>query len=410
MVVGDFVYVFFEAGVTVKQIMFMMLPICIMTDAVMETVGLNLGVYEYYGYQPYTLFLFPYWWGFINAASFITVGYLIWVLEPRLKGAQRLALLFVAPTGMMIAYFSTGWPHLLAHNSTMPEWGRFIFATITMAACAGLVRIIAVAVAVPEPTMNWTFGRMGSRQQARPPGGHGGGVHGMVVQPAGHSAVVAVEDVENGLDRVRRGTQGVGECGGQGGEVDAGHVQAAHQPRHRIGGARVVRDNRLPGDAGHAQQQRDEDPGAVLTGRTVHEHRSGRGGDDVEHHRQHRDRPPQHARVQRAQPVVLAGPVVAECGWTGVVQQWQGEHHGDARAEGVRLRPLRARPQIEDYGRRPRRGIWRQVARSRSVAAVEDTGPGDPGVLGGQPTEIAKVGKPGDIVHIRAGAGHRPPG
>lgn len=155
-----FVYVFFKAGVTVKQIMFMMLPICIMTDAVMETVGLNLGVYEYYGYQPYTLLLFPYWWGFINAASFITVGYLIWFLEPRLKGAQRLALLFVAPTGMMIAYFSTGWPHLLAHNSTMPEWGRFLFATITMAACAGLVRIIAGVVAVPEPTMNWTFGRM----------------------------------------------------------------------------------------------------------------------------------------------------------------------------------------------------------------------------------------------------------
>lgn len=155
-----FVYLVFKHGATVKQIMLMVFPICIMTDAVMETVGLNLNVYEYYGLQPYRFLEFPYWWGFMNATSFMTVGALIWYLEPRLKGAQRLGLLLVAPTGMMAAYFTTGWPHLLAHNSTLPDWARWIAATITMAACVGLVRIIAHFVAVPEPRLDWTIGRL----------------------------------------------------------------------------------------------------------------------------------------------------------------------------------------------------------------------------------------------------------
>ncbi|MBN9735647.1 MULTISPECIES: hypothetical protein [unclassified Pseudonocardia] len=153
-----FIYVVFKHGVTVRQIMLMVFPIAIMTDAVMETIGLNLGVYEYYGYQPYSFLLFPYWWGFINAASFVTVALLIWYLEPLLKGWNRLAMLLVAPTGMMIAYFSAGWPHLLAHNSTLPEWARFIFATITMVMCVGVVRVVAHFVAVPEPQVDWTVG------------------------------------------------------------------------------------------------------------------------------------------------------------------------------------------------------------------------------------------------------------
>lgn len=152
-----FIYLVFKHGVTVRQIMLMVFPIAIMTDAVMETIGLNLGVYEYYGYQPYTFLKFPYWWGFINAASFITVALLIWYLEPRLKGAQRLWMLLTAPSGMMIAYFTAGWPHILAHNSTLPTWARLIFATITMAMCVGVVRIVAHFVAVPEPTTNWTI-------------------------------------------------------------------------------------------------------------------------------------------------------------------------------------------------------------------------------------------------------------
>lgn len=48
------------------------------SDAIMETPGLNLNVYEYYGVQRCTLFKLPYWFAFINGASFFVVGWLLW--------------------------------------------------------------------------------------------------------------------------------------------------------------------------------------------------------------------------------------------------------------------------------------------------------------------------------------------
>ncbi|NKQ54182.1 hypothetical protein HFP15_14940 [Amycolatopsis sp. K13G38] len=151
-----FCYYMLKKGITVKQC-FMVFSVGIFTDAIMETVGLNLHIYEYYGIQPYTLFKFPYWWGFINGVSFWTVGAIMWFLVPRLKGAQRLWLLLAPPTGMMAAYFTVGWPHFLALNSTLPTWAKWVATTIMMAMCLGLVRIVAYFAAVPEPKMHWTL-------------------------------------------------------------------------------------------------------------------------------------------------------------------------------------------------------------------------------------------------------------
>jgi hypothetical protein len=126
----------------------------------METVGLNLHVYEYYGLQPYTLLKFPYWWGFINGASFFTIGFMLWFLVPRLKGAQKLWLLGISPMGMMMAYFTTGWVHILASNANLPEALRWVGTTITMAMCVGLVRFLASFAAVAAPRYNYNFAHL----------------------------------------------------------------------------------------------------------------------------------------------------------------------------------------------------------------------------------------------------------
>src|SRR5690606_9053023 len=105
---------------------YMLLIIGIFYDALMETIGINMGVFMYYGYQPYQFLGFPYWWGFLNSASFVTIGVLLWYLVPRLHGLNKLWLLAVAPAGMMTAYFGVGWVHILAHNSDLPEWVRLI--------------------------------------------------------------------------------------------------------------------------------------------------------------------------------------------------------------------------------------------------------------------------------------------
>lgn len=153
-----FFYLVFNHGVTKKQVM-ALFPIGIVSDAIMETVGLNLNVYEYYGFQPFELFKFPYWWGFINGAGFMTVGFFAWYLAPKLRGINKLALLLVGPAGMMAVYFMAGWPHILAHNSTLPLWVRTVAALMMMAGCVLWVRGIAYFVAVDQPRMKWTFGR-----------------------------------------------------------------------------------------------------------------------------------------------------------------------------------------------------------------------------------------------------------
>jgi hypothetical protein len=154
-----FCYYMLKKGVTVNQCV-MVWAVGGVTDAIMETVGLNLNIYEYYGLQPYTLFKFPYWWGFINGASFFTIGFMLWFLVPRLQGIKRLWLLGISPMGMMMAYFTTGWVHILAQNANLPVWTRWVATTITMALCYGLVRFLGSFAAVPEATHNWNFGRM----------------------------------------------------------------------------------------------------------------------------------------------------------------------------------------------------------------------------------------------------------
>ena len=146
-----FIYQLFKRGVTVKQVMLIYVAAGL-SDALMETPGLLLHVYEYYGVQPYTFLGFPYWWAFINGASFMTIGFFIWYLEPRLKGWHRALFLVIPPCGMMIAYFSVGWVHILALNSNLPTALKWVATTIMMVAYVGYIRGIAHFVAVPRRT------------------------------------------------------------------------------------------------------------------------------------------------------------------------------------------------------------------------------------------------------------------
>ena len=153
-----FIYLLFKRGVTVKQVMFIYL-IAGLSDAIMETPGLLMHVYQYYGVQPYTFLSFPYWWAFINGASFMTIGFFVWYLQPRLKGFSRALFLVLPPIGMMVAYFSVGWVHILALNSNLPTPLKWVATTIMMVGYIGYVRGIAHFVAVPpERALHWHFG------------------------------------------------------------------------------------------------------------------------------------------------------------------------------------------------------------------------------------------------------------
>jgi len=154
-----FCYFMLRKGITVKQC-FLVFAVGGLTDAIMETIGLNLNTYEYYGVQPYRFLEFPYWWGFINGASFFTGGFLLWFLVPRLHGIRRAWLLLVSPSAMMATYFVCGWPYILATNAAVPAWVKWVAATVMMAFCLVAVRGMAYFAAIPEPNLNWTFARI----------------------------------------------------------------------------------------------------------------------------------------------------------------------------------------------------------------------------------------------------------
>jgi hypothetical protein len=140
----------------------MLLGMGIITDALMETIGINLGTYLYYGVQPFTVFGFPYWWGFINGASFVTIGAILAFAVPRMKGKQQLWLLLVAPFGMMVVYFGVGWVHILVHNSTAPVPVRWVATAIMMAMMVGWMFVLhrMVGRSAESAAPKWTLFRM----------------------------------------------------------------------------------------------------------------------------------------------------------------------------------------------------------------------------------------------------------
>lgn len=140
----------------------MLLGMGIITDAVMESIGINLGTYTYYGVQPFKFLNFPYWWGFINGGSFVTIGAILAFAVPRLKGAHKLWLLLVAPFGMMVAYFGVGFPHILIHNSTLPTPVRWLGAALMMAMMVGWMFVLHRLVGRPNSLTapKWTFWRV----------------------------------------------------------------------------------------------------------------------------------------------------------------------------------------------------------------------------------------------------------
>jgi hypothetical protein len=111
-------------------------------------LGAPFGADHYYGVQPYRFLESPYWWACINGASFVTIGFFVWYLEPRLKGWGRALFLVLPPIGMMIAYFSIGWIHIMALNSTLPTAMKWTATTIMMAGHIPYIRGIAHFVAV----------------------------------------------------------------------------------------------------------------------------------------------------------------------------------------------------------------------------------------------------------------------
>jgi hypothetical protein len=151
------VYTVIQRGVTVKQFFLMFLAIGV-SDAIMEHPGVIMGVYEYYGSQPFEFYKFPFYWSFTNGAAIATIGVILHFLWPHLKGRGwvQLVVLPIGIIGTTMAEFGTGFPVFLAINADIPTWLQWVIGSLTLVMAVLWIRTLAGFVC-RDTEIEWTF-------------------------------------------------------------------------------------------------------------------------------------------------------------------------------------------------------------------------------------------------------------
>ena len=148
---GYLAYKLFERGITMKSLFALWALDCVV-DIALETPGILAGTYLYYGNQPFDLWGFPLWWGFVNPVMPMVAGALIYKIKPHLSGSpwKLAAVVPLIPMADGLANGATAWPMWIALNQTDVSyvWTYLAgFATLGLALYA--VWIIGLVVARP---------------------------------------------------------------------------------------------------------------------------------------------------------------------------------------------------------------------------------------------------------------------
>ncbi len=113
---GYLAYKLFKRGVTMRDL-FVLWAIDFLVDIFLESPGILAGTYLYYGHQPFNIWGFPLWWGFVNPVMPMVAGALIFHLRPHLDRPWKLpAVIACIPMADGIANGATAWPMWAALN------------------------------------------------------------------------------------------------------------------------------------------------------------------------------------------------------------------------------------------------------------------------------------------------------
>jgi len=114
-------------------------------DVILETPGLYMNLYTYYGHQPLNFFRLPLWWPAVNAAMPIMAGLLIYLLLPYLRGWRVLALVAVIPAADGMANAAASWPTWSALNTRLPAVVVWSAGVVTCALACLMVQFMSLA-------------------------------------------------------------------------------------------------------------------------------------------------------------------------------------------------------------------------------------------------------------------------
>ncbi|HUR75432.1 MAG TPA: hypothetical protein VMZ00_14220 [Sporichthya sp.] len=147
---GYFAYRLFQNGVTTKGL-FQLWALDCVVDICLETPGILMHTYSYYGQQPLNPWGFPIWWGFVNPVMPMVAGALIYAVRPKLSGAKLLAIIPLIPMADGLANGACAWPMWVTLNQQdVSMWVTYAACAVTLGLCLYAVWMISLFVARPE--------------------------------------------------------------------------------------------------------------------------------------------------------------------------------------------------------------------------------------------------------------------
>lgn len=143
-------YKLFERGISTKSL-FVLWGVDAAIDVVLESPGILMGTYLYYGQQPFDIWGFPLWWAFVNPVMPMIAGALIYKLKPYLTGPRIALVILLIPMADGVANGAAAWPMWVALNQTDVSYvWTYLAAMLTLALSLLCVWIVSLVVARPE--------------------------------------------------------------------------------------------------------------------------------------------------------------------------------------------------------------------------------------------------------------------
>jgi hypothetical protein len=152
-------------GMMTRRTLFVWAGITLLESAVFEMVGINGGLYAYWGPHVFRIFQYPLVIGVLEAAQVICFAVAASLLRARCTGQWQLLGLFVLfPCTFFMANFGAGWPTIIAvnleHTSTPVIAAATVvsigLAVILVRMCAAFLPLGAAGDAADRPSLSGT--------------------------------------------------------------------------------------------------------------------------------------------------------------------------------------------------------------------------------------------------------------
>jgi hypothetical protein len=125
----------------------------IAVNVVLETPGLLMDVYTYYGAQPFNPWGLPLWWPPVNSTMPIVAGYFVYKMTPHLTGARVLAVIPMVPMADGMANGAIAWPVWTALNTNLGMVATYPAAVAVFGLAALAVWIMGTGLPADVPAV-----------------------------------------------------------------------------------------------------------------------------------------------------------------------------------------------------------------------------------------------------------------